>query len=88
MWNVLILPMRNIQKNHVEFFDCFAGKVEVFLDSIITGGEIWVYRLIPESKRQAMTWQQPTSNYTQKVRQIILSTKIMATVFWDLKMSF
>jgi hypothetical protein len=41
---------------------------ELFVESIITGDEIWVYEFTPESKRNPMTWKHPHSPSAKKIQ--------------------
>ena len=56
-----------------------------FLSSIITGDESWVYGYDPETKAQSSVWKHPDSSRPKKARQVQSKTKVLLTVFFDLK---
>jgi hypothetical protein len=39
---------------------------ELFVESIVTGDETWVYEFTPKIKRNSMTWKHPHSLITKK----------------------
>jgi hypothetical protein len=47
---------------------CYQDEGELFVESIIMGGEIWVYKFTPESKRNSVTWKHPHSLTTKKFK--------------------
>ncbi|GFR62237.1 histone-lysine N-methyltransferase SETMAR [Elysia marginata] len=54
-------------------------------DNLITGDEIWVHLIPPETKRDSMTWKHPSSPVTKKFKVQKSAAKVVATVFWDAK---
>lgn len=68
-----------------EFLTRYAEQGEVFLDSIVTGDETWVYHFTPESKQQSLEWRHSRSPKKRKFKVTQSDRKIMATVFWDRK---
>ena len=54
-----------------------------FLDRNITGNEMWVAHITPETKQQSMHWHHNGSPYKIKFKQILSMQKVMYTVFWD-----
>jgi hypothetical protein len=56
---------------------------ESFVESIVTGDEMWVYELTPESKRSSMTWKHPHSPTTKKFKIEPFGKKTIVTMFWD-----
>ena len=54
-----------------------------FLDQTITGDEIWVAHIIPETKQQSMHWHHSGSPCNMKFKQTLLVRKVLCTVFWD-----
>jgi len=53
------------------------------LSHIVTGDEIWVSHIIPESKQQSLHWKHTGSPKRKKFKQMISTRKIMSTIFWD-----
>lgn len=68
-----------------EVLELYAEEGAVFLDSIVTGDETWVYHFTPESKQQSMEWRHSFSPKKRKFKVKQSARKIMATVFWDRK---
>lgn len=68
-----------------EVSELYAEEGAVFLDSIVTGDETWVYHFTPESKQQSMEWRHSFSPQKKKFKVTQSARKIMATVFWDRK---
>ncbi|KAL4118897.1 hypothetical protein QTP88_011778 [Uroleucon formosanum] len=68
-----------------EVLELYAEEGAVFLDSIVTGDETWVYHFTPESKQQSMEWRHSFSPQKRKFKVTQSARKIMATVFWDRK---
>ena len=54
-----------------------------FLDRIITGDEMWVAHITPETKQQSTHWHHRGSSCTTKFKQTLLAQKVMCTVSWD-----
>lgn len=68
-----------------EVLELYAEEGAVFLESIVTGDETWVYHFTPESKQQSMEWRHSFSPKKRKFKVTQSARKIMATVFWDRK---
>ncbi|KAL4126321.1 hypothetical protein QTP88_010543 [Uroleucon formosanum] len=68
-----------------EVLELYAEEEAVFLNSIVTGDETWVYHFTPESKQQSMEWRHSFSPKKRKFKVTQSARKIMATVFWDRK---
>jgi hypothetical protein len=56
-----------------------------FLDNNVTGDEIWVHHIAPETKRNSVIWKHPSSPTAKKSKTTTSARKVMATVFWDMK---
>jgi histone-lysine N-methyltransferase SETMAR len=58
---------------------------ESFFSWIVTGGETWIHNFEPETKRQSMEWNHPTSHPRKNNFKVTASAgKVMVTVsFWD-----
>jgi hypothetical protein len=56
-----------------------------FLHNIVTGDEIWVHHITPETKWNAMMWKHPSSPTAKQFKTTTSVRKVMATVFWDMK---
>lgn len=54
-----------------------------FLDLVITGDETWVFQYDPETKRQSMQWQTPSSPRLKKARMSRSKIKSMLVAFFD-----
>ncbi|KAL4134938.1 hypothetical protein QTP88_006618 [Uroleucon formosanum] len=68
-----------------EVLELYAEERAVFLDSIVTGDETWVYHFTPESKQQSMEWRHSFPPKKNKFKVTQSARKIMATVYWDRK---
>jgi len=53
------------------------------LSYIVTGDEIWVSHITPETKKQSLHWKHTGSPKRKKFKQTFSKRKIMCTVFWD-----
>ncbi|GFN73695.1 histone-lysine N-methyltransferase SETMAR [Plakobranchus ocellatus] len=53
------------------------------LEHLIIGDETWLHLSTPETKRDSMTWKQPSFPVTKTFKVQQSTTKVMATVFWD-----
>ncbi|GFV43664.1 histone-lysine N-methyltransferase SETMAR [Trichonephila clavipes] len=53
------------------------------LSRIVTGDEIWVSHITPESKQLLMEWRHTSSTVKVKAKQMLPKRTFMATVFWD-----
>jgi len=58
---------------------------EMFLSTVITGDESWVYGYDPETKRQSSQWKSPTSPRPKKARRVKSNLKNMIITFFDIK---
>lgn len=67
------------------FLERFDEQGEEFLDSIVTGDEIWISYTTPETKRQLMQWRHTHSPSAKKFRTTLSDRKVMASVFWNRK---
>jgi hypothetical protein len=47
---------------------CYQDEGESFLESIITGDEIWIHEFTPESERNSIIWKHPHSSIIKKLR--------------------
>ncbi|GFX02249.1 mariner Mos1 transposase [Trichonephila clavipes] len=66
----------------LDFLDRY-HKGDQFLERIVTGDEMWVSHITPESKRQSMEWRHTNSPVRVKAKRAVSTRKVMATVFWD-----
>jgi histone-lysine N-methyltransferase SETMAR len=62
-----------------------ASNNEIFLFTVITGDESWVYSYDPEKKQQSSQWKNPTSPRPKKTRQVKNNVKSMIITFFDSK---
>ncbi|GFT18052.1 histone-lysine N-methyltransferase SETMAR [Trichonephila clavipes] len=69
----------------LSFLERYSNEGDDFLSHIVTGNEIWVAYVTPESKQQSMEWRHSSSPRKVKFKQTISAQKIMCTVFWDRK---
>jgi histone-lysine N-methyltransferase SETMAR len=67
------------------FLTRYSEKDDEFLDSIVTGEEMWLFHYTPESKQQSMEWCHTHSPTNKKFKTSTSTKKIIATVFWDRK---
>ena len=67
------------------FLECYAEQGKEFLYSIVTGNEIWVHYTTPETKEKSCQWQHQNSPKSQKFKQTLSASIVMASVFWDRK---
>jgi histone-lysine N-methyltransferase SETMAR len=65
------------------FLTRYSKQDDEFLSHIVTGDEIWVSHMTPESKQQSMEWRHTSSPKKPKFKQKISTRKIMCSVFWD-----
>jgi histone-lysine N-methyltransferase SETMAR len=54
-----------------------------FLNTVITGDEMWVYGYDPETKIQSSQWKHPSSPRPKKAWHVRSNAKVMLTVFFD-----
>jgi len=54
-----------------------------FLNTVITGDEVWVYGYDPETKAQSSQWKLPSSLRPKKAQQVCSNVKVLLTVFFD-----
>jgi histone-lysine N-methyltransferase SETMAR len=66
-----------------EHLDRHAREGDAFLHRTVTGDESWVYHYEPESKRQSMHWNHPSSPANKKFKTQASAGKVMLTIFWD-----
>jgi len=66
-----------------EHLDSHACEGDVFLHSIVTGDESWVYHYEPESERQSIQWKYPSSAANKIFNTQASAGNIMLTIFWD-----
>ena len=67
----------------LKFLTRYPQEEDEFLDSIVTGGEIWGFHHTPESKQQSLQWRHTRSARTKKLKTSISVKIVMASVFWD-----
>jgi len=53
------------------------------LSHIVTGDEMWVSHIKPESKQQLLHWKHTGLSKRKKFKQMFSTRKIICTVFWD-----
>src|SRR3954464_9766479 len=68
-----------------QLLDRFSAEGEKFLERMVTGDETWVHHYTPETKRSSIPWKHVTSPSPRKFRVQRSASKVMATVFWDIK---
>ena len=56
-----------------------------FLENVITYDESWFFLYDPESKRQSMHWNSPSSPSQKKARQSKPKFKAMMIIFFDIR---
>jgi hypothetical protein len=54
---------------------------ESFLSRIVTGDEIWIHHLEPETKRQSVEWRHPTSPLRKKFKVTLQQGKSLPLFF-------
>jgi len=59
----------------------------LFLDSILKTDKTWVHYFTPERKRSSMQWHHPGSPKSKKTKTMFSADNVMATIFWDSKVS-
>ena len=70
----------------LKFLTRYAQEGREFLESIVTGDEIWGFHHTPESKQQSLQWHHTHSPRTEKFKtSISVKKKNMASIFWDRK---
>nr|XP_015921282.2 uncharacterized protein LOC107450086 [Parasteatoda tepidariorum] len=57
----------------------------VFLNTVITGDESWMYGYDSETNRQSSQWKHPDSPRLTKARQVRSKIKLILTVFFDVR---
>lgn len=65
--------------------ECFEKSTEdpMFLQTIVTGDETWVYAYDPETKMQSSEWHTSSSPRPKKSRHVKSKTKVMLIAFFD-----
>ena len=58
---------------------------EAMLERIVTGDETWVHHYQPETKLTSKQWKHKESPTPTKFRVVSSASKVMATVFWDMR---
>ena len=58
---------------------------EAFLERVVTGDESWVHHFNPESIVQSMEYRHKTSPSPSKFKVIASASKVLLTIFWDMK---
>ena len=66
-----------------EHLDRHAREGDAFLHRIVTGDESWVYHYEPESMRQSMQWNRPSSPANKKFKTQASAGKVMLIFIWD-----
>jgi hypothetical protein len=61
----------------------FGMESDPFLETIITGDEIWIHYYKPESKHQSMRWKHPHSTVKKKFKTHPTAGKVTLGVFWE-----
>ncbi|PNF36742.1 hypothetical protein B7P43_G11567 [Cryptotermes secundus] len=54
-----------------------------FLNTEITGDELWVYGYDPKTKMQSSQWKHPTFLRPKKARQVCSNVKVMLAIFFN-----
>ncbi|GBO28860.1 Histone-lysine N-methyltransferase SETMAR [Araneus ventricosus] len=67
----------------LNFLTRYNEEGDAMLSRIVTGDEMWVSHVTPESKQQSMGWRHTHSPLRVKAKQTLSQRKIMASVFWD-----
>jgi hypothetical protein len=67
---------------HLTFY---TNQGEQALHCLVTGYEIYVNNVTPESKKALIMWKHPCFPQAKKFKAIPPARKIMAAVFWDYK---
>jgi len=55
----------------LKFLTRYAQEGDEFLDSIVTGDELWVFHHTPESKQQSLQWRHTHSPRTKEFKTSI-----------------
>jgi len=58
---------------------------EAMLERIVTGDETWVHHYQPETKQASRQWKHKESPTPTKFKVVSSVSKVMATVFWDMR---
>ena len=58
---------------------------EAMLNRIVTGDETWVHHYQPETKQASRLWKHKESPTPTKFKVVPSASKVMATVFWDMR---
>ena len=66
-----------------EHLDSHDRERDAFLHRIVKGDESCVYHYEPESKRQSMQWNHPSSLTSKNFKTQASAGKVMLTIFWD-----
>ena len=63
----------------------YKTKGEAMLETIVTGDEIRVHHYQPETKQASRQWRHKESPTPTKFKVVPSASKMMATVFWDMR---
>ena len=58
---------------------------EAMLERIVTGEETWIHHYQPETKQASRQWKHKESPTLTKFKIVPSVSKVMATVFWDMR---
>jgi len=85
--NGSVCPDRRSEAETCGSLQCKFGKkiceTPDFLDLVITGDESWIFQYDPQTKRQSMQWQTPSSPRLKKARMSRSKIKSMLVVLFD-----
>jgi len=65
-----------------DMLDCVESDSN-FLNTVITGDELWVYGYDPETKVKSSQWKHSSSPRPKKAQQVCSNVKVLLTVFLD-----
>jgi hypothetical protein len=75
----------NRQASAWTFLARYTEQGDDFLSLIVTGDEIWMSHLTPESEQQFIEWRHISWPIKKKLKHTIYTRKVMSTEFWDRK---
>ena len=64
---------------------CYKTEGEAMLERIVTGDETSVHHYQPETKQASKQWKHRESPTPTKFEVVSSASKVMATVFWDMR---
>jgi hypothetical protein len=54
----------------LKFFTRYTQEGDEFLDSIVTGDEMWIFHHTPKSKQQSLQWGHTHSHMTEHISHL------------------